>query len=64
VHAAGDLQARTLAAAAGFVSRIPGAVRVPYAAFGAVVVQVLRALWSGAPGSSCILPHALVARDR
>jgi LacI family transcriptional regulator len=39
-------------------------VRVPYAAFGAAVVQVLRAVWSGAPASSRILPHALVVRDR
>ncbi len=39
-------------------------VRVPYAAFGAAVVQVLRAVWSGAPALSRILPHALVVRDR
>jgi LacI family transcriptional regulator len=37
-------------------------VRVPYAAFGAAVVQVLRDLWSGEPTSARILPHALVAR--
>lgn len=39
-------------------------VRVPYAAFGAAVVQLLRALWVGEPAASRILPHALVARDR
>jgi LacI family transcriptional regulator len=37
-------------------------VRVPYAAFGAAVVQVLRDLWAGEPASARILPHALVAR--
>jgi len=37
-------------------------VRVPYAAFGAAVVQGLRDLWAGEPPSARVLPHALVAR--
>lgn len=37
-------------------------VRVPYAAFGAAVVEVLRGLWSGQTVPARILPHRLVSR--
>lgn len=38
-------------------------VRVPYAAFGAAVVEVLRDLWSGQTVPARILPYRLVSRS-